>query len=279
MTAASGAPVPPSTAPRADGTPQPRRTRAGAVIVGPTRRARYGPGALIGLPLLAVLLSSFPAAMIERWREGRIAAGADGIAVRLLEPAPVQLLAGALLLWAVVAAWAAIPLLLVHRVVHLDPRTGELSLRTGLRGAQRRALVDVVHAGADPERTGTGTIGFADGADWTIPAAGWDGASFDGMRALQEAAGLPVQPPRASLIAVARAASRLRAQREMAARIAMPWRTEYDADPAAFLAEFDRRRRVLGRKEPARPGDLLPGEPLPEGPMPGTTGPGAEARR
>ncbi|MFE5776559.1 hypothetical protein [Brachybacterium sp. NPDC056505] len=236
--------------------PRPRCTRRGLLVVGPTLGARYLPGALIGLPLLALLLGAFPAAGIQAWRFGRLRAGEDDLLVRLLAPGIVQYLVGVLAVWALVALWALVPLIIVHRTVLLDAESGTLRRVRGLRTAGVRAGADVVRIEADAVRGGIGVIAFADGEEWVVPESGWDGASFDGFRALQESAGLPVQPPRAVLVAAHRRAHCIERDRESAARIGMPWEQAYEDDPAAFLAEFDRRRRVLGGKEPARPGDL-----------------------
>ncbi|PWH07697.1 hypothetical protein DEO23_03485 [Brachybacterium endophyticum] len=238
--------------------PAPRRTRRhGRQVVGPTLRARYLPGALIGVPLLALLLGTFPAAGIEQWRAVRLRAGHDGPLLRVLEPGLVQFLLGALLVWALVALWALVPLLITHRTVHLDPDVATLHRIRRLRIVESRPLHEVVRVEADAERGGIGVITFADGAEWVVPESGWDTASFDGFRALQVLAQLPVQPPRGEVIAAHRRAHRIGRDRESAERIGMPWQRAYDDDPSAFLAEFDRRRRVLGGKEPPRPGDLV----------------------
>src|SRR5699024_2980770 len=93
---------------------------------------------------------------------------------------------------------------------------------------------------------------------WVIPEIGWDDASFDGLRTLQSAAGLRPAPPRPALVAEARRRRRAELHREYARRLGMPWKEEYARDEEAFQAEFDRIRRVLGGKEPARPGDPRP---------------------
>lgn len=91
-----------------------------------------------------------------------------------------------------------------------------------------------------------------------IAEIGWDQESFDGLRVLQAAAGLVPAPSRDRLVHEARRARREQNNRELAARLGMPWQDRYAHDEAAFQAEFDRIRRVLGRKEPAREGDPRP---------------------
>ena len=86
--------------------PAPRRTRSGAVLVGPSIRARYLPGVLIGLPLISLLLSPFAGAGLQQWRRTRILDGNRGPLEQILEPAWTQLLVGALLLWGLFALWA-----------------------------------------------------------------------------------------------------------------------------------------------------------------------------
>lgn len=249
----------------ADSAPAPRRTRAGAVIVGPTVRARYTPGALIGLPLVSLLLSPFAGAGIQEWRRSRLRAGQDGLLEQLLDPAWVQLLLGALLLWVLFALWALVPLLLTQRVVLLDEDQESVALRKGLRTLQRAPLSQVDHAVGEAERGGMALIGIRRSESagqsvqqWVIPEVGWDTASFDGLRTLQAAAGLRAAPPRTELVRENRRVRRARSHRELAERLGMPWREEYEHDDAAFQAEFDRVRRVLGGKEPAQDGDPQP---------------------
>ncbi|ASK67200.1 hypothetical protein CFK39_12345 [Brachybacterium avium] len=247
--------------------PAPRRTRAGEVVVGPTVRARYVPAALIGLPLVAVLLSTFAGAGIQQWRSSRLRAGHDGMLEQLLAPAWAQLLLGAVLLWGLLALWALIPLVLTHRVVLLDERAGTLALRRGLRIADRAPLSQVRYATGDSERGGVALIGLEKGGargegealrQWVVPESGWDDAAFDGLRTLQTAAGLRPAPPRAVLVRESRRIHRERNHRELAARLGMPWREEYVRDEAAFRDEFDRIRRMLGGKEQRRDEDPRP---------------------
>ncbi|MGO3288385.1 hypothetical protein [Brachybacterium sp.] len=246
----------------ADPDPSPRRTRAGAVIVGPTVRARYTPGALIGLPLVSLLLSPFAGAGIQQWRYSRLRDGQDGLLEQLLAPAWVQLLLGAAMLWVLFALWALVPLLLTQRVVLLDEDQGSVALRKGLRIIQRAPVSQVDHAVGEAERGGMALIGIRTPGgvgqplqQWVIPEVGWDAASFDGLRVLQAAAGLRPAPPRAELVRENRRVRRARSHRELADRLGMPWREEYEHDDAAFQAEFDRVRRVLGGKEQARDAD------------------------
>ncbi len=241
----------------------PRRTRDGAVIVGPTVRARYLPGLLAGLPLLSAVLSPFAATGIQQLRFSRLRAGHDELLEQLLAPAWVQLVAGGLLLWSLFALWGLVPLLFTRRVVLLDEATGELVLRRGLRRAGTAQVADVEFAIGEAMRGGMAVIGLRTEGDgpqrqWLVPEVGWDAASFDGLRVLRAAAGLPPAPPRAVLIAQDREQHRLRTQRELADRLGMPWRAEYEHDGAAFQAEFDRVRRVLGGREEPREGDPRP---------------------
>lgn len=230
------------------------------MIVGPTVRSRYLPGALIGLPLVSVLLSPFAGAALQQWRSTRLRAGHDGLLEQVLHPAWVQLLLGALLLWALFALWALVPLLLTRSTVQFDEQAGTLTRRKGLRTTDRAALADVDHAVGEAERDGMALIGIrragtAELRQWVVPGIGWDSASFDGLRTLQAAAGLRPAPPRPVLVRENRRVRVARANHELADRLGMPWRSEYEHDEAAFRAEFDRVRRVLGGKEPARDGD------------------------
>src|SRR5699024_6326951 len=121
---------PADTALAAD-APQPRRTRRGAVIVGPSIGARYRPGALIGLPLSS----------------------------QLLAPAWSQLLIGWLLLWALFALWAIVPMLLTHRVALLEQSTGVLLLRRGPRTVDRAETAEIEYAVGEAERGSIALIG------------------------------------------------------------------------------------------------------------------------
>lgn len=243
-------------------TPAPRRTRRGDIVVGPTVGARWRPGAAMGLPLLAVLLSPFAAAGVQQWRRGRVEAGHHGLLERLTDPMAVQLLLGALALWALFALWALVPMLATHRTVLLDRDAGEVRLRRGLRTARTAPLDQVVFAVGEAERGATALIGVQPEGEelqhWQIPEIAWDDASFDGLRALQAAAGLRHAPPRPVLAAESRRRRRAAQHRELAERAGMPWRPEYEHDEQAFQDEFDRVRRVLGGKEPPRPGDPTP---------------------
>jgi len=267
----------------AGAAPAPRRTRSGAVIVGPTLRSRYVPGALIGLPLVSLLLSPFGGAALQQWRSTRQRGGHDGLLEQLLAPAWAQLLLGALALWLLFALWALVPLVLTHRVVLFDDRIGTLALRRGLRITDRGSLAQVRYATGEAERGGMALIGLhgtgplGDGAakagpsgaaedvedeaplrQWVVPESGWDDAAFDGLRLLQAAAGLRPAPSRGIVLQELRRTRRERKHRELADRLGMPWREEYAEDEAAFQAEFDRVRRVLGGREPRRDGDPEP---------------------
>lgn len=241
-----------------EAAPSPRRTRDGLVLVGPSLRARYLPGALIGLPMVSLLLAPFAAAGLEQWRDARAAAGAGGPLVTLLEPMAVQMLLGWLLLWALLALWALVPMIATHRVVLLDEAAGTVRLRRGLRAGEPVPVSEVVYAVGEAERGYEALIGIGapdrpeDQAarQWRVPNIGWDDAGFDGLRALQSAAGLRAAPPRPVLLAESRRLRRAGAHQEMAQRIGMPWREEYAHDDAAFQRDFDHARRVLGGKEP-----------------------------
>lgn len=248
--------------------------------MGPSVRSRYVPGALIGLPLVSLLLSPFGGAALQQWRSTRLRGGHDGLLEQLLAPAWAQLLLGALALWLLFALWALVPLVLTHRVVLFDDRTGTLALRRGLRITDRGTLGQVRYATGDAERGGMALIGLhgagplgdgpagagpsGDAEDeaplrqWVVPESGWDDAAFDGLRVLQAAAGLRPAPSRGLVVQELRRARRERKRRELAERLGMPWQEEYAEDDAAFQAEFDRVRRVLGGKEPRRDGDPGP---------------------
>lgn len=243
--------------------PAPRRTRSGEVLVGPSVRGRYLPGALIGLPLVSLLLSPFAGAGFQQWRISRLRDGHDGLLEQLLSPAWTQLLLGALALWALFALWALVPLLLTRTVVLLDEQSRTLRLRKGLRTRDRAALGEVEYAVGEAMRGSLGLIGVrAPGEEqvrqWVVPEIGWDAASFDGMRVLQTAAGFRPAPPREVLVQEERRGRVEAAHRELAARLDMPWREEYAHDEVAFQAEFDRVRRVLGGREEPRDGDPRP---------------------
>lgn len=242
--------------------PAARRSRSGAVLVGPSIRARYLPGVLIGLPLVSLLLSPFVGTALQQWRRSRILDGHRGTLEQILEPAWAQLLIGALLLWVLFALWAFVPLLLTRKVALLDEATGTLVLRRGLRTVDRATVSEVLYAVGEAERGSLALIGIrgdaAEERQWMIAEIGWDSASFDGLRVLQGAAGLVPAPPRGELVHEARRARREQNNRELAARLGMPWDDAYAHDEAAFQSEFDRIRRVLGGKEPAREGDPRP---------------------
>lgn len=257
----------PASAPQ-DDAPQPRRTRHGAVLIGPSLGARYQPGALIGLPLVSLVLSPFAAAGIQQWRRARVQDGYNTWIEQLLSPAWTQLAAGWLLMWALFALWAMVPMLLTHRVVRLDQTAGTLVLRRGLRTTDTAQLTELQYAVGEAERGSIALLGVSrQGARrgdpdperrWVIPEIGWDDASFDGLRTLQATAGLRPAAPRPVLVAEARRQRRADLHQEYARRLGMPWKDEYAHDEDAFRAEFDRVRRVLGAKEPARPGDPRP---------------------
>lgn len=260
-----------------EAAPAPRRTTGGRdVLVGPSVGARYRPGVLIGLPLVSLVLSPFAGAGLQQWRYSRLRAGHDGVLEELLAPAWSQLLLGALLLWLLFALWGLVPILLTHRMVLFEERSGRLALRRGLRIVDRAELAQVEYAVGEPERGGMALIGLrrADGLSgetagggagpledvrqWVVPEIGWDDGSFDGLRLLQSSAGFTPAPPRAVLRHENRRRRRAAAHHELADRLGMPWREEYAEDEVAFQAEFDRVRRVLGGKEPRREGDPAP---------------------
>lgn len=251
------------SAPQDVAPPEPRRTRGGAVRIGPSVRARYAPGALMGLPIVSLVLSPLGAVVLRSWRDGLPVVERDQGLAALLAHDVIVYPAAFLLAWALLALWALVPMLATTPRVLLDESRGVLSRRRGLRRAEERPLADVVFAVADAERDSIALIGFARDEEverWVVPAIGWDDASFDGLRVLQAAAGLRPAPPRPVLALRARRERQAHAHREMAERVALPWRPEYDDDPAAFRRDFDHARRVLGGKEPPAPEDA-PGTP------------------
>ena len=120
----------------------------------------------------------------------------------------VTVLTGALLLWALFALWAIVPMLVTHRVVHLDEAAGTLTLRKGLRTTDRADLSQVDHAVGEAERGSIALIGLRarprhgepEDRQWVVQEIGWDARSFDGLRVLQAAAGLRPAPPRGVLV-------------------------------------------------------------------------------
>lgn len=256
-------PEPPSASPPA---PQPRRTRRGEILVGPSVLSRWGPLAGIGLPIISLILAPLGTAGLQQLLL------IDGI--RTL--APSWLLASTwaqgvlayLALWALLAGWALVPMALTRRIVLLDPAEGTVRRRRGLgRPSPARPVADVVWAVGDADRDASALIGLypggpdaaaaahADAEDveqWGVGHIGWDDAAFDGLRALQDAAGLAPAPPRPVLVARERRERHAAANRELARRVGMPWREEYADDRAAFQRDFDRARRVLGGREPGR---------------------------
>lgn len=246
-------------------TPAPRRTRRGEILLGPSLRARYVPAALIGLPLVSAVLSPLGAAGIQQWVAQPRVRRQLGEAGPVLDTLGVQLLVAFCVLWALLALWALLPLALSRRVVVFDDRGGTLIRRRGLRRLlPARPLGDVVWAVGEADRDAVALIGLLPGGarpgdereaeQWVIPHIGWDDASFDGLRALQDAAELTVAPTRSELAARARRLRRTDAHRVLAERYGICWRPEYE-EPAVFQAELDRVRRVLGGKESPGPGD------------------------
>lgn len=254
-----------------DPAPRPRRTRRGEIVVGPTIGARYGPGALLGLPIVSLVLTPLGAAGVEEVLLGRARDGSGWARALLTGPAPYVLAFTAL--WALLALWALVPLVLAQKVVLLDPARGTVVRRRGLgRRRDHRPVGDVVWAVGEADRQAIALIGVLpggqeaartlaerpDGAEaeveqWQVPHVGWDAASFDGLRALQERAGLEPAPPRSVLLLRAHRVHQLQAHGELAERVGMEWLPAYDEDPARFQRDFDHARRVLGGKEPADP--------------------------
>lgn len=257
--------------------PVPRRTRRGEVLVGASLGARYLPAALVGLPIVSLVLSPLGAAAVQQWVLRPAVRIRLGGAVHAADTLGVQLLVAFCLLWALLALWALLPIVLSQRVVLLDPERAILSRRRGLRRLPDRPVADVVWAVGEADRDAVALIGLLPGGaradddreaeQWVVPHIGWDDASFDGLRALQEAAGLSVSPPRPVLAAAARRRRRTAAHRVLAERYDIPWRPEYE-DPAVFECELDHVRRVLGGKEGPRPEDPPPRDPG----WPGTRG-------
>lgn len=270
----------------------PRRTRSGAVRVGPSILVRYLPAALIGLPLVALVLSPLGAAALQEWRRSLLREEGPSTLTALLAHDVVVFPLAAVLAWALLAVWAVVPMLATTPRIVLDERRGVLVRRRGLRRPEERALARVVWAVGEGERDAIALIGFApperpgaEDADlaledtgsertepdlegpgledtdledtdpedverWVVPHIAWDDRSFEGLRVLQAAAGLRPSPPRAVLVREARRRRQVSARKEMAQRVAMPWRQEYEHDPAAFGRDHDHARRVLGGKEP-----------------------------
>lgn len=235
--------------------PAPRRTRTGAVLIGPPLASRYIPGAFLGLPVLALVLSPIGGAGVQQFVHNRVREGARGPLVDLMSTMAAQIVVGGVVMWALFALWALVPLTVVHRTVLFDVDTGELLLRKGPRTVGRRRTDEVTAAYGDPRRQGMGVLEFGEDQHWTIPEIGWDREAFDGLRMVQQAAGLPIAPPRAEILAEDSRARHERMNRVSAQRIGMPWREEYATDRDAFRTEFDHRRRVLGGKEDPRPGE------------------------
>lgn len=259
--------------------PRPRLTRRGEVIIGPTVWARWRPAALLGLPLIALVLSPLASAGVQEWRRAQLRDHGPTAVTDLLSSSLVQIVVAAVGLWVLLALWALVPMALTGRPVRFDGERGTLTRGRGLgRRTQRRDLSRVLWALGDPERDAQASIGLAatdpstpvtepgatvtgtpgDGDDegppepeqWLVPFIGWDDASFDGLRVLQEQAGLMPSPPRPVLLRQARRERRERVHRELAAQIGMPWREEYVQDPALFQRDFDHARRVLAGLEP-----------------------------
>ncbi|MCS6711368.1 hypothetical protein JSY14_04790 [Brachybacterium sp. EF45031] len=224
-----------------DAPPTPRRTRAGAILVGPSWRARWVPFVALGAPILTLVVTPLSAAVLQQ----------------LGVPEGWSWLLGPLTVWALLAVWAALLLGLAVRVV-FEPTTRRLQRWRGPLRRDEVGIDRVVWAIGGPGRGDAARIGLevpGEPVDWWVGSIGWDDAAFDGLRALQDAAHLPVDPPRSQLAARARALRRTDAHRAAAERVGMPWREEYAHDERAFLAEYDRVRRVLGGLEPALPGD------------------------
>ena len=263
------------TAHREAPTPAPRRTRSGRGIVGASIGARYRPLALAGLPLLAIPLGMLAAAALRNW--GYTHYWDQPIAVPLTNPW-IALPVAYLLTWALLAVWALVPIALTTTVAEVDESRRLIRRRAGLRTTPDRPLESVVWVVGDAERDGYASIGLApaddvpgamaageiDPADpspadpggpppagtpeqavpeeWHLPHVGWDARSFEGLRALQRAAHLPVAPPFAEL---RREHVRLRvaqADHAAASRLGMPWRDEYLHDHALFERDFDAAR-------------------------------------
>lgn len=261
-----------------DAPPRPRRTRRGEIVVGPSFAARYLPGAVVGLPIIALVLTPLGTAGIQQLlaRPGL----SEAPWARAVAASPAEPLLALCAIWILLALWAALPLLLTRRVVLLDVERGTICRRRGLgRRRVEQPLADVLWAVGEADREAIALIGLHPGgqagaraeaarlaaaapdaadppepaiAQWTVPHIGWDDASFDGLRALQSAAGLVPAAPRPVLLAAARRRRRAAAHREMAARIDMPWDASYEDDPDAFQRDFDHARRVLGGREPRR---------------------------
>lgn len=223
------------------------------MIVGPTVGARYRPGALVGLPLLSVVLAPLAATGLQAWALRQDAVGGPTRRLAdLLAPLWTQLLIGFLVTWALLALWGLVAIAATTQRVRLDESAGMIARRHRGR-REMHPLAEVSWAVGEGTRDASALVGLrGDEQDpWVIPHVGWDDASFDGLRALQLACGLRPSPPRGVLVAEDRRRGRARAHREMAERVGLPWRAEYEHDVALFQRDFDHVRRVLGGKEPA----------------------------
>lgn len=221
--------------------------RAGTAEVGPHPLRRVLPLWLVAGTVVALVFSGFAA---DTWRS----VGID------LPP-----LAGYAVGWAtlmvalLVLAWLVFGRETPLRV-DLDARTmrwrrpGAL-LERGHR--EDRPLADLRSVQEHPDGSAVLEV-RADHEDaaafWEIAHVGWNRSSWDGMRALQLAAGLPVSPPLEEARHRAHRAAEIVHQREAARAVGLDWIPEYDRDPAAFQRDYDARRRELaGRARPRRP--------------------------
>lgn len=228
-----------------------RTDASGRIILGPTVLAHWRPAASMGLPLLAVPLSTMVAAFAPgiRTLSWELSAHLPFWAAQLIEFAAAWAVT-----WAVTALLALAVLALTNPHARFAPASGTVSLRPGpfARG-QRVPLEQILRIDADPRRQGSTDIWYrpadaaAEPARITVPFSGWDDASFDGIRALAAAASVgPVPGPRAQEMAALLRASRTRDNRAMARSLGMGWRPEWQ-DPSAFEAALDDARRSAGR--------------------------------
>lgn len=93
---------------------------------------------------------------------------------------------------------------------------------------------------------------------WEIEHVGWNHRSWDGMRALQRARGLPVSPPLDAARQQAHRALEIVHQREAARAVGLEWIPDYEEDPAVFQRDYDARRRELAGRDRAPAGHRRP---------------------
>jgi hypothetical protein len=231
------------SAPGSEPSPPGGLPTRGRVRVGPRPLRRVLPLWLVGGSVVALVLSGFAA---DTWRS--VGVGLPLVLGHVVGWATLMVVLLALA-WLVLGRETALVVDLDARTLHR--RTPGSLLERGRR--ETRPLADLRTISEDPDGDALLEV-RADGEDepevWSVPHVGWDDASWDGLRALQAAADLPVAPPLAEARHRVRRAVEIVHQREAAAAVALPWRAEYDDDPEAFRRAYDARRQELA----ARPG-------------------------